>query len=125
MMDQADHQEALYDANEYLIAGLANQSEWWEHLGDAHRDYAALARAVKSLGLLDDAGRLHHMVDVVAERDQLRDWLAACRERANAGNVEIARLKHALGEIVRLYEVPGTGRRKTAGQVAAAALAGR
>jgi hypothetical protein len=36
--------EALYDAREYLIAGLENQAEWWEHLGDAHRDYAALAR---------------------------------------------------------------------------------
>lgn len=48
-MDQADHDEALYDAREYLIAGLANQAEWWEHLGDAHRDYAALARAAASL----------------------------------------------------------------------------
>lgn len=41
--------EALYDAGEYLIAGLENQAEWWEHLGDAHRDYAALARAAESL----------------------------------------------------------------------------
>jgi hypothetical protein len=37
-------EQALFDANEYLIAGLENQAEWWEHLGDAHRDYAALAR---------------------------------------------------------------------------------
>lgn len=41
--------EALYDAGEYLIAGLENQAEWWEHLGDAHRDYAALARAAGAL----------------------------------------------------------------------------
>lgn len=45
----AAHDAALYDAGEYLIAGLDNQAEWWEHLGDAHRDYAALARAAKSL----------------------------------------------------------------------------
>ena len=45
----AARDEALYDAGEYLIAGLDNQAEWWEHLGDAHRDYAALARAVESL----------------------------------------------------------------------------
>lgn len=41
--------EALYDAAEYLVAGLDNQAEWWEHLGDAHRDYAALARAAGQL----------------------------------------------------------------------------
>ena len=40
---------AIYDANEYLIAGLENQAEWWEHLGDAHRDYAALAREAVAL----------------------------------------------------------------------------
>lgn len=36
--------EALYDAREYLVGGPENQAEWWEHLGDAHRDYAALAQ---------------------------------------------------------------------------------
>ena len=44
-----DRDAALYDAQEYLVAGLENQAEWWEHLGDAHRDYAALARAVEAL----------------------------------------------------------------------------
>ena len=34
----------LYDAQEYLVAGAANHAEWWEHLGDAHRDYAQLAQ---------------------------------------------------------------------------------
>ena len=43
------HGGTLYDAGEYLIAWPANQTEWWEHLGDAHRDYAALARAAEAL----------------------------------------------------------------------------
>jgi hypothetical protein len=45
-MTTDDHVAAsiLYDAQEYLIAGLDNQAEWWEHLGDAHRDYAKLAK---------------------------------------------------------------------------------
>ena len=41
--------DAIYDAGEYLVAGLDNQAEWWEHLGDAHRDYRALAEAVAVL----------------------------------------------------------------------------
>ena len=35
---------------------------------------------------------------------------------------EHGRFKEALEEIVRLYDVPGSGRRKTAGQVARRAL---
>jgi hypothetical protein len=42
--ERATLDDARYDAREYLVAGVENQAEWWEHLGDAHRDYAALAR---------------------------------------------------------------------------------
>ena len=49
LFDSLDQNEALYDAGEYLVAGPENHAEWWEHLGDAHRDYAALARAAELL----------------------------------------------------------------------------
>lgn len=48
----SEYKQALYDAQEYLIAGLENQAEWWEHLGDAHKDYAELARAAVLLSAL-------------------------------------------------------------------------
>ena len=44
-----DHEQAERQARDYLNADLENQAEWWEHLGDAHRDYAALARAYLDL----------------------------------------------------------------------------
>ena len=43
----------LYDAQEYMIAGLDNQAEWWEHPGDACHLYRRpeMALLYDSLGV--------------------------------------------------------------------------
>lgn len=74
--------------------------------------------------LLDDAGRLHHMVDVVAERDKLRDALyetsrkfTLAEERADWWEKHSAELVNernealaALREIAQ-YPQPSDGRK--------------
>lgn len=118
--ERATLDEALDDARDYLAAGLENQAEWWEHLGDAHRDYAALARlAVAQSRELDEQEGypgIAHDFEQAKRRAEAAEALAARYEQAFRDLEDVARAALTWG--------PGNAKIELANRLGAALAAG-